>query len=50
MYVSEVLPISMAGMALLRAKGLSDGPPARMTACTLLLMSSLAMRSIFLNV
>lgn len=37
-------------MALYLAKGLSEGPPARITACTLRLMSSVVILSIFLSV
>ena len=46
----RAVPISIAGIALLRAKGLSEGPPARMTAWTDLLISSVAILEIFLRV
>ena len=42
-------PNSTAGIALVRARGLSEGPPARMTACTLRLISSPVILSIFLR-
>ena len=46
----KAVPISIAGIARLRAKGLSEGPPARMTAWTDLLISSVAILEIFLRV
>ena len=42
-FAAGVSPSSTAGIARYRAKGLSAEPPARMIACTLLLMSSTVM-------
>lgn len=43
-------PSSTAGMARYRARGLSAEPPAKMMACTLLLMSSTVITPILLVV
>ena len=49
-YPAGHLPSSTAGIALYLARGLSEGPPARMTACTLRLMSSVVILSILRSV
>ena len=49
-HTALLAPISMAGMARKRASGLSWDPPARMTAWTFELMSSLERRVILRSV